>query len=300
VPSLLYSEEHAYGKPLTGSGREPTVESLTRADLVEWHRAWFHPNQSTMIVTGDVTLAAVLPELERAFGGWKPGKSRGKNLATVPSATGGRVYLVDRPGAEQSVIVAAHVTERGGVPEDLAVETVMRNFGGIATSRLNRNLRLDKHWSYGVSGLMPDARGQRPFMVVAPVQTDKTKESMVEVAKELRDIAATRPIRGDEFASIMRTQMLGLAGRFETLAALEAAAIYLVNSGAPDDHFTNYSQRLRALTEQDLAAAARKFIRPDEVIWLVVGDLLKIEADVRGLNYGTVVRLDPDGRPLTQ
>ena len=88
----------------------------------------------------------------------------------------------------------------------------MRNFGGIATSRLNRNLRLDKHWSYGTQGVLQDARGQRPFIVIAPVQTDKTKEAMLEVVKELRDIAGARPMRGEEFASIMRTQTLGLPG----------------------------------------------------------------------------------------
>ena len=110
------------------------------------------------------------------------------------------------------MIVAAHVSEPGGQPEDLAIETVMRNFGGIATSRLNRNLRLDKHWSYGTQGVLQDARGQRPFIVIAPVQTDKTKESMLEVAKELRGVAGERPVRGEEFASIMRKQTLGLPG----------------------------------------------------------------------------------------
>ena len=86
----------------------------------------------------------------------------------------------------------------------------MRNFGGMATSRLNRNLRLDKHWSYGTQGLIGDARGQRPFLVIAPVQTDKTKESMVEVSKEIKGLAGERPVAGEEFASIMRNMTLRL------------------------------------------------------------------------------------------
>jgi zinc protease len=177
---------------------------------------------------------------------------------------------------------------------------VMRNFGGISTSRLNRNLRLDKHWSYGTSAILQDARGQRPLIVVAPVQTDKTKESMIEVTKEIRGIAGDRPIQAEEFASIMRTQTMGLPGRFETLGALESAAVYLVNLGVPDDYFATYARRVRALTEQDLAAAAKKFVRPDDVIWIVVGDLQKIEAGIRELNYGEVVRLDADGRRQTE
>jgi zinc protease len=168
----------------------------------------------------------------------------------------------------------------------------------MATSRLNRNLRLDKSWSYGTQGVLNDARGQRPFIVLAPVQTDKTKESIHEVIKELRDIAGARPIAGDEFASIMRMQTLGLPGRWATLAALETAAIQLLNYGYPDDYFSTYARRVRTLSEADLAAAARKFIRPDDVVWVVVGDLAKLEAGIRELNLGEVTRLDADGRQL--
>jgi zinc protease len=196
------------------------------------------------------------------------------------------------------VIVAAHVSDTGGTPQDLAIETVMLNFGGLATSRLNRNLRLDKHWSYGTQGVLTAARGQRPFLVVAPVQTDKTKESIVEVQKELAGIAGARPIRGDEFDSIMRTQTLSLPGRFATLASLENAAVQLVNYKYPDDYFSTYARRVRTLSDVDLAAAAKRFIRPDEVVWLVVGDLAQIEAGIRELNLGEIVHIDGDGRPV--
>jgi zinc protease len=146
--------------------------------------------------------------------------------------------------------------------------------------------------------VLTDARGQRPFIVIAPVQTDKTKESIAEVIKELHDIAGARPIRGDEYASIMRTQTLGLAGRFATLASLEAAAIQVLNYGYPDDYFSTYGRRVRALGEADLDAAARKFIRPDQVVWIVVGDRSQIEAGIRELNLGELTPLDGDGNPL--
>lgn len=292
VPALLYGAGHAYANPASGTGYEPTVTALTRADLAAWHRDWFHPGNATVIVTGDTTLAAVMPELERAFGSWKGGQAPAKRVTAVPATTGRRVYLLDRPGAPQSVIVAAHVSEPGGHAEDLAMETVMANFGGIATSRLNRNLRLDKHWSYGTQGVLQPARGQRPFLVVAPVQTDKTKESIVEVMKELREAAGERPIRGEEFASIMRTQTLGLPGRWATLQALENAAIQLLNYKYPDDYFSTYARRTRALGEPDLAAAAARFIRPPEIMWVIVGDLAQIESGVRELGLGEVTRVE--------
>jgi zinc protease len=298
VPPMLYGVSHAYGAPLTGSGFESTVSAVLREDLVKWHREWFHPGSTTFVVTGDTTMAVVKAELERAFAAWPSRQAPTKRLQSVPPTSGRRVYLVDRPGAPQSVIVAAHVSEAGGKAEDLAMETVMRNFGGMATSRLNRNLRLDKAWSYGTTALLQNARGQRPFIVIAPVQTDKTREAMLEVAKELRDVAGARPVQGEEFASIMRTQTLGLPGRWATMASLESAAMQIVNYAYPDTYFSTYANRVRALTDTDLASAAAKYIRPSEIVWMVVGDLAQIEAGVRQLDFGEVTRLDADGLPL--
>jgi zinc protease len=299
LPRLLYGEGHAYANPFSGSGDERAVASLTRDDLIAWHREWFHPNTSTLIVTGDVTMATLKPALEAAFGGWPRGRAPAKAIGAAPRAMGGRVYLLDKPDAPQSVIVAAHVTGKGGTDQDLAIETVVRNFGGIATSRLNRNLRLDKHWSYGTQAVMPASRGPRPFYIVAPVQSDKTKEAIAEIVKELKDVAGARPVAGEEFASTMRNQTLGLPGRFETLDALEAAAVQVVNLGYADDYFANYAARVRALDEASLEAAAAAYIRPTDVIWIVVGDLRKVEAGIRELKLGDVVRLGADGAPVT-
>ncbi len=174
----------------------------------------------------------------------------------------------------------------------------MQNFGGMATSRLNRNLRLDKHWSYGTSGQVTTARGQRSFVVLAPVQTDKTKESIVEISKEINDIAGTRPITGEEFTSIMRSVNSRLPGRFETIAALETAAINSVNLKLPTDYWSRYAANLRALTEPQLDAAAKKFVRPSEIVWIVIGDLSKVENSIRELGYGEIIKLNADGETI--
>lgn len=298
LPGLLYGASHAYGRPLTGSGNEKSIEGITREDLIAWHAQWFKPGSATVIVTGDTTLAQLLPSLEAAFGAWKSGKAPAKNIGTVAKTSGGKVYLIDKPDAPQSTIVAAHVSEPSGQAEEHAIETVLRNFGGMATSRLNRNLRLDKHWSYGTQGFLDDARGQRPFIVIAPVQTDKTKESMVEVAKEIKGLAGERPLAGEEYASIMRNMTLRLAGRFETLNALEDAAIDIINYGLPIDYWSRYAGDVRVLKEAQLNSAAKKFVRPGEVIWIVVGDLKRVEKGVRELGFGEVIRLNADGEPM--
>jgi zinc protease len=295
IAPLLYGKEHAYGTPATGSGYESTVGAMTQEDLAAWHRTWFHPNNSVLVVTGDITMKELMPEVEKALGSWPRGEVPAKRVSTVPRTTGRKVYLIDKPDAPQSVIVAAHVSETGGLDDDLAIDTAMRNFGGMATSRLNRNLRLDKHWSYGTRGGLTTARGQQPFVIIAPVQTDKTKEAIVEVVKELRGIAGERPIAGEEYSNLMRGTVSRLPARFETLNALESAAFHMVNFNLPADYWAKYAGNVSALTEKDLAAASARYVRPDEVIWVVVGDLRKIEAGIRELNLGEVAKLDPAG-----
>lgn len=292
LPVILFGNDHAYGKPLTGSGFERTIAPLTRESLAEWHRTWFKPTNATLIVTGGVTMDALLPALERVFSAWKGGEVPQKKLDTVPSTAGGKVYLIDKPGAPQSVIVAAHLSEPGGQADELAIEAAMQNFGGMATSRLNRNLRLDKHWSYGAQGFLLDARGQRPMIVIAPVQTDKTTEAMAEVAKELREVAGERPVAGEEFASLMRNMTMRLPGRFETLSSIEGAALEMLNYNYPDDYYQRYAGEVRGLTESDLAGASSRYVRPREAIWLIIGDLEKIEAGIRQLDFGEVVRFE--------
>lgn len=298
LPNILYSSTHAYGKP--ASGTENSVSGITREDLAKWHSDWFKPSNSTIIVVGDMTLEKVLPMLESSFGSWKGGNVPTKNLTNVPKTTGKKVYLIDKPDAPQSTIVAAHISEKSGQAEDLAAEPVLQNFGGMATARMNRNLRLDKHWSYGTSGQLTNVRGQRAFITIAPVQTDKTKESVVEVIKEINDISGNRPIKGEEFESIMRNMTSRLPGRFETLSSLENAAINLVNFGLPDNYWSNYSGNMRNLTETQLATAASKFIRPNEIVWIIVGDMKKVENGIRELNLGEIIRLDADGQPINQ
>ncbi|KRD30367.1 hypothetical protein ASE35_16665 [Lysobacter sp. Root916] len=289
LPPLLYGPGHAYGNAGGSLGQEATIAALPRSALQAWHARWFVPGNATLIVAGDVTLDALKPELERAFGNWQGGAAPSKRLSAPSSPGRGKVVLIDRPDAPQSVILAAHLGPTGAGDDDLALETVMRNFGGMATSRLNRNLRLEKHWSYGTSGGVSGVRGPRAFTVIAPVQTDKTKESMVEVLKEIRGVAGARPLVGEEYDSIMRSQVARLPGRFETLDSLVAAATDVANTGRAPEYYYDYAQRLRAL-DADALARAGKTVKPDELVWIVVGDLKKIEAGVRELNYGEVVK----------
>ena len=159
------------------------------------------------------------------------------------------------------------------------------------------NLREDKHWSYGAWSFPIDARGQRMWMVMAPVQTDKTKESLQEVAKELREVVAERPLAPQEISDAKDRSIKTLAGRWETSDAVTQALSEIATFGLPDDHYVTYANRVRRTTDAQVNRTARSFVIPDDVVWVVVGDRAKVESAIRELNLGQIVLLDADGRP---
>ena len=296
LPALLYGAGHPYGNPLTGSGTKESVAKLTREDLVKFHETWLHPDNSTLIVVGDTTLKEVTPKLEKLFAGWKGGRVPTKKVKTVPVAAKSAVYLIDKPGALQSVIIAGVVAPPRANPQEIAIEAMNDSLGGMFGARLNMNLREDKHWSYGARTVLRDARAQRPFFAVAPVQTDKTKESLVEMSKEFRGIVGDHPIGADELAKIQANETLKLPGSRETLDALGQSIADLVQFGLPDDYYDTYAGKVRALKTSDVNQAAKEMVRPDNLIWIVVGDRAKIEPGVRQLNLGEFRLMDTDGK----
>jgi len=296
LPALLYGAGHPYGNPLTGSGTKESVAKLTREDLVKFHDNWLHPNNSTLIVVGDTTVSELTPKLEKHFAEWKRGNVPAKNVKTVPVAAKSAVYLIDKPGALQSVIIAGVVAPPRANPQEIAIEAMNDSLGGTFGARLNMNLREDKHWSYGARTVLRDARAQRPFYAFAPVQTDKTKESLVETNKEFRGIVGDHPVGGDELAKIQANETLKLPGSRETLNALGQSIVDIVQFGLPDDYYDTYAGKVRALKTSDVNAAAKEVVRPDNLIWIVVGDRAKIEAGVRELNLGEFHLMDADGK----
>jgi zinc protease len=296
-PKLLYGAGHAYGNSLTGSGTEASVQKITREDLVKFHDVWFRPNNATLVITGDTTLAEITPKLEKEFGGWKAGQAPAKNIANVALTPKSVVYIVDKPNAEQSMILAGNVATLPNTPDEIATQAMNDDIGGTFSSRLNMNLREDKHWSYGAASFLFGARGQRPYIVFAPVQTDKTKESLVEINKELRGFLSDHPPTAEELARIQANETLSLPGSRETIDEVGGSITSMVEYRWPDDYYDTMSARIRALKTSDLDAAAKKVIFPDHLVWVVVGDRAKIEAGVRELNLGEVKFIDADGNP---
>jgi zinc protease len=297
-PRLLYGTGHAYGSALTGSGSAASVRKITRDDLVKFHETWYRPNYSTLVVVGDTTLAEVTPKLEKLFGGWKKGQVPTKNVASVQLPSKPVVYLVDKPGASQSLILAGHPAVPPDTPQEIAIQAMNDDVGGTFSSRLNMDLREDKHWAYGAFSFLVGAQAQRPFLIFAPVQTDKTKESLAEVNKDLRAFLTDQPVTIQELAQIQANETLSLPGSRETLNSVGNSITDLIQFRWPDNYYDTVAGKIHALKTNDLDEAAKQVIHPDKLVWVVVGDRAKIEAGIRELGIGEIRYIDADGNPI--
>ncbi len=298
VPKLLYGEGHAYAQPLTGTGTEATLAALSRDDLASFHAGWFKPNHATLIVVGPITVATIKPQLEKLLGNWPAGDIPAKQITTVAPRPSRTLYLLDKPGADQSVIFAGQLIPPRADPDDIAIEAMNDVLGGQFTARLNMNLREDKHWAYGAYSFAYDARGQRPLLAYAPVQTDKTTESLTEIRNEIAGIAGDRPATSEEVTLVKRSNTLSLPGQWETGGAILGSISELVEFGLPDDYWNNYAAAIRALTPDQVNKAARDYLHPSNLVIVVVGDRKLIEPGLKGLGFDTIQLIDADGELL--
>ncbi|MEO6076016.1 MAG: pitrilysin family protein [Dokdonella sp.] len=298
LPPLLYGDEHPYGIPFTGTGQEASIKTLTIDDLKRFHADFYRPDNVTILVAGDTTLPAITAELEKAFGDWKAPEAPVPShvLAKVAVPTKPRIFLIDRPDSPQSVIIAGSLIAPTGTPNNLEIVAANEAFGGSFSSRLNTNLRETKHWAYGASARAPDAVGQRPLLLIAPVQSDKTADSMAEILKETREMIGPRPITAEEINKVKALSVRSLPGNFETTSAVLGTLAKNALYDRPDDYITTLKHRIDAEKPADIEAAAKEIYKPDALTWVVVGDLKQIEKPIRALNIGDVKVLDADGK----
>jgi zinc protease len=157
------------------------------------------------------------------------------------------------------------------------------------------NLREDKGWAYGAFTIIVDARGQRPFLVYAPVQTDKTAESIAEALREIREYVGANPATQAELEKAVANQTLQLAGQWETLNAVQGAVQEVVRFGLPDDYWDSYAESIRSLNTDRVINASEDVLKPDNLVWIVVGDKSVIEQGIRDLGIGEIYTIDGDG-----
>ena len=302
LPPLLYGENHPYAIPFSGTGTEASIGSLTRDDLVRFHAQWVRPENATLVVVGDTSMKELLPVLNRHFGDWKGVGEATANPAIpeVARPAKSRVYLIDQPGAIQANLFVGQLVPSTKDPNSVKFDIANSVLGGEFSSRLNMNLREDKHWAYGSYSSASGAIGQRPWMAFAPVQIDKTAESLAELRREITEYATgANPPKPEEVAKIQATEIRGLPGSYETNGAVAGTLAGIVRYGRPDNYVFQRKAEIEGLTVEQVKAAAAT-LDPNALTWVVVGDLKVIEEKVRALNLGEVFVVDADGKPVTK
>jgi predicted Zn-dependent peptidase len=278
LPPIIYGKDHPYGVPFTGSGDSAAVAKLTQSDLTGFHDAWLRPDDATIFVVGDTTLAEIMPLLERTFGNWQAtGPKPSKNFSVPIAPQQAKILLFDRPNTPQSLIFAGEVTPVKGTDDFIPLTQANEVLGGSFLSRLNSDLRETRHWSYGVQGFISSVQQRMPYLIYAPVQTDQTGPSIGAMRSDISTFLTSKGVTPEELERTISGSIRELPGRFETTAAVMGGMEANVLYHRPDNYYETLASRYRALTAPELDAAAKAAIDPDKLTWVVIGDAAKVK-----------------------
>ena len=288
---ILYGKGHRYGTAQMGTAE--TIKTLTSDDLRGFYTSAFRPENAVLLAVGDITADKAMPLFEKSFGSWKAsGAAASEKLPPTDEPPARQIYLIDKPGAPQSQIRIGRIGVPRSTPDFFPLQVLNTILGGSFTSRLNNNLREVHGYTYGASSTFDMRAGAGPFYAAAGVQTDKTAEALKEFFNELN--AILKPVPSDELERAKNYVALRFPSAFEATGdisrRLEDALVYAL----PDDYFAKYVQNIQAVTPADVQRVAQKYVQPDRVIVVVVGDLAAIEPGIRALNLGTVTVMTID------
>ena len=292
MAGLVFQSSSGYGHPL--SGTEKSIAALTRDDIVSQFSRDYTPANANLIVVGDVSIDEVAKRAEAVFGRWKGGPSANGRSVVEPSNGTATIYLVDRPGAPQSVIRALNTTIPRLHPDYLGLTLMNYAFGGQFSARLNQNLRQEKGYSYGYQSHVQWFRSSSLMLAGGSVQTEVTKESVFETLKEYNEVRGSRPISEEELENAKASVLRSFPANFERPGAIMGQVLQMVQFGLPDDYLQTVRANVEAITLDDVHRITQELVRPDQLKILVVGDRQLIETGLRQLDLPTVV-LDADG-----
>jgi predicted Zn-dependent peptidase len=290
LPTLLYGREHPYAT--SGAGDAGAVAKLGRADLVAFKDRWLRPDNMEIFVVSDVPLTQLLPMIEARFGNWQaPSAPRGtKSFTAKIPAPQQRVVLIDRPGSPQSLIYGGVVTPLKGTEDLIDLTSANEILGSNFLSRINMDLRETKGWSYGVSGTVQRRVEDVPYIISAPVQADRTADSLTALMTQLEGFLGSNGVTSAELTRTISNNVRSLPGSFETSAAVLNAMQTNVLYKRPDNYHETLAGIYQAQTQARLDAAARAAINPKNIVWVVVGEAAKVQPQLAKLGIPVEVR----------
>jgi predicted Zn-dependent peptidase len=302
IAPLLFGKDHPYGLPGDGLGEKDSVAALTPAALRTAHDRWLRPDTLKITVVGDVSMEQLRPMLEQAFGAWQaPASARPvKRLDAPVPAPQPRIVLVDRPNSPQSVIVGGRVLPLKGTDQDReALDLANEVLGSGFLSRLNLDLREDKGWSYGVRTSVAAPRGPRAFTVVAPVQADRTGDSIKLLLANMAAFPKTKGVEAGELGRVTDGNIRGLPNRFETNAQVLGALVQNDRLGRPDSYQSTLPTRYRAIDARAINQAAAQYLQGEGLVFVVVGDRKVVEPQLKNLNLPVEIAQPVDSAPAS-
>jgi zinc protease len=291
MAAALFGNQHPYG--FTEIGTERSIQTISRDELMAFWKQNFVPNNAALVVAGSISGADLKSVAERTFGAWQSGTAA-KPATATPAATSARLVIVDKPGAPQTQVRIATIGARRSTPEYPQMQVLNEIVGGLFSSRINMNLREQHGYTYGAFSRFVYRRGAGPFYVSTGVRTDVTGPSVGEILKELQRMIDA-PITSDELTLARDSIVRSLPADFETSAraASVLANLYVYDLGL--DYYARFPETVAAVGRESVLGVARKYLAPNRMIVVVVGDRAKIEPELAKLNLGRVEVRDADG-----
>jgi zinc protease len=296
--TVLYGKNHPYG----ASPNETSVKAIAQPEIQKFYETFYRPNNSALIVVGDVTTSELLPKLEKAFANWKAADVPSSNVPAVSARDKAAIYIVDKPGAAQSVISIGQVGLPRTTEDYFALQVMNSMLGGQFTSRVNMNLREEKGYTYGARTGYVYRRGAGPFSASADVQTAVTKESVVEFLKEINGVRGAIPVTPQELEYNKQSLIRAYPRGFETIGQISGQLSNLVVYGLPDTYFNDFISKVNAVTLADVNRVANKYLTPDKLAIVIVGDRKEIEPGLKQITGlgDSIIHLDTEGNPIKQ
>ncbi|WP_420129272.1 M16 family metallopeptidase [Longimicrobium sp.] len=292
----VFAAEAPYARRTSGTAT--SLATITRDDVLQWHRSMYVPSNSTLLLVGDLSADEARRMAEQAFGGWRgqaPRLARPANPVRPVSAT--RVILVDRPGSVQSAIRIGQAAIGAEDPDYLRLAALTQVLGGAFNARINQNLRERHGWTYGAFANYSALRGGGTLFINSSVRTNATDSAVAESVREFRRIV-DEAVPAEELAGAAGNLAGSFPASVQTVQGLAQRMQNLLVWGLPMDFYAAYGPRLAAMTPADISAVGRARLTPSAVTVVVAGDLATIEAPIRALNLGEVEVWSPAGERI--
>ncbi len=281
----VFGKTHPYGRQSIGT--EKSIRSMAIDDVKAFYGKYFTPGNSTMIIVGDVTEKSIRGRLERIFGKWQGKEVKKVEIPKAEQVKGRQIYLVDKPGAPQSEIRIGRVGVARLSEDYYALLVANTILGGSFSSRLNQNLREQHGYTYGANSRFDFRLYPGPFMAGSAVQTVITDSAIIEFMKELNRIL--EPVSDEELTRARNYITLRYPESFQTIAQIAGKLIELEMYNLPDNYFSNFTKNVLAVTKSDVQRVAKKYIDPENIAIVIVGDRAQIEQKIAALNLGPII-----------